>query len=39
MVDGKNKGHYGLVDYISETIDLTQEDDEFSEGKLMLKNI
>ncbi len=37
MVDGKSKGHYGLVNYVSNQIDLTQEDDEFPEGKLMLK--
>ena len=40
MVDGKNRGHYGLIEYDpinTENIDLTQEDDEFSEGKLYLR--
>ena len=40
MVDGKNKGHYGLINFDpikTETIDLTQEDDEFSEGRKLLK--
>ena len=31
-------GHWGLKNYIqSEEIELTQEDDEFSEGKILLK--
>lgn len=36
MVDGKNKGHYGLINYIPEQPDYTQEDDEFTEGKVNL---
>lgn len=35
-VDGIGNGHWGLRDY-KNTIELSQEDDEFSEGKLLLK--
>lgn len=40
MIEGKNKGHYGLINYDSNFNhpDLTQEDDEFSEGKKVLKH-
>ena len=38
-VEGVGKGHWGLRDFASEThVDLTQEDDEFSEGKILLKS-
>lgn len=37
MIDGKNKGHYGLVDYNDCNIEFSQDDDEFSEGKVALK--
>lgn len=37
MVEGKNKGHYGLVNYNYKDVDFTQEDYEFSEGKAFLK--
>lgn len=37
-VEGMGNGHWGLKNYIqSEEIELTQEDDEFSEGKILLK--
>ena len=37
-VEGLGKGHWGLRDFESEEIfELTQEDDEFSEGKFYLK--
>lgn len=37
-VDGIGNGHWGLRDIFSvHEIELTQEDDEFSEGKLLLK--
>ena len=33
------KGHWGLRNFESENhVELTQEDDEFSEGKILLKN-
>lgn len=35
-VDGIGNGHWGLIKYDNE-LELTQEDDEFSEGKLLLK--
>ena len=36
--EGIGKGHWGLRDFSSETyVELTQEDDEFSEGKILLK--
>lgn len=38
MIEGKNKGHYGLIEYNYEEVDYTTDDDEFSEGKIMLKN-
>lgn len=37
MVEGKNKGHYGLVQTAEESFDLTADDDEFAEGKKSLK--
>ena len=37
MVDGKNKGHYGLVAESAHHPDLTADDDEFSEGKELLR--
>lgn len=37
MVEGKNKGHYGLIKQNKEIFDLTADDDEFCEGKEMLK--
>ena len=40
MVDGKNHGHYALIKFDplkTNMIDLTQDDDEFSEGKKLLK--
>lgn len=37
MIDGKNKGHYGLIHPNSNTIDLTIDEDEFSEGKRRLR--
>ena len=37
-VEGLGNGHWGLRDFESEThVELTQEDDEFSEGKILLK--
>lgn len=37
-VEGIGKGHWGLRNYKnSDKIELTQEDDEFSEGKVLLK--
>ena len=36
MVEGKRKGHYGLLEEKGVSVDLTQEDDEFSEGKRYL---
>lgn len=37
-VDGIGNGHWGLVDYeYDKALELTQEDDEFIEGKLLLK--
>ena len=37
-VEGLGKGHWGLRDFKSESaVELTQEDDEFSEGKFYLK--
>ncbi len=37
-VDGVGKGHWGLRNFNQEeVIELTQEDDEFSEGKILLK--
>lgn len=38
MVDGKNKGHYGLLKQNEQSFDLTTDDDEFCEGKEMLKS-
>ena len=36
--EGVEKAHWGLRDFASEThVELTQEDDEFSEGKIFLK--
>lgn len=35
-VDGLGNGHWGLIAF-KDTLELTQEDDEFSEGKLLLK--
>lgn len=35
-VDGIGNGHWGLVEF-KDRLELTQEDDEFSEGKLLLK--
>ena len=38
-VDGVGKGHWGLRNFNQEeALELTQEDDEFSEGKILLKN-
>lgn len=37
MVEGKNKGHYGLIKQNKAIFDLTTDDDEFCEGKKMLK--
>lgn len=37
MVEGKNKGHYGLIKQNKAIFDLTTDDDEFCEGKEMLK--
>ena len=37
MVEGKSKGHYGLIAQDEKSFDLTFDDDEFSEGKAMLK--
>lgn len=37
MVEGKSKGHYGLIAYDENFFDLTTDDDEFSEGKEMLR--
>ena len=37
MVDGKNSGHYGLIEQKQCGLDLTADDDEFSEGKECLK--
>ena len=37
MVEGKNKGHYGLIKQDNTKFDLTADDDEFCEGKKMLK--
>lgn len=37
MVEGKNRGHYGLVNAKKEQFDLTTDDDEFAEGKRLLK--
>lgn len=37
MVEGKNKGHYGLIKQDKTTFDLTTDDDEFCEGKESLK--
>lgn len=37
-VDGVGKGHWGLRNFNQEeALELTQEDDEFSEGKILLK--
>lgn len=37
-VEGLGNGHWGLRNFESEThVELTQEDDEFSEGKILLK--
>lgn len=37
-VEGVGSGHWGLRDFLeNDKIDLTQEDDEFSEGKILLK--
>lgn len=36
MVEGKNRGHYGIVNYEVDNSYFTQDDDEFSEGKLLL---
>ncbi len=36
MIDGKNKGHYGLIEQKNCSLDLTADDD-FSEGKELLK--
>lgn len=38
MVEGKSKGHYGLITYDENFFDLTTDDDEFSEGKEMLRS-
>lgn len=37
MIDGKNKGHYGLIEQKNCSLDLTADDDDFSEGKELLK--
>ncbi len=37
MVEGKGRGHYGLIAQHPNYFDLTFDDDEFSEGKEMLK--
>ena len=38
-VEGLGNGHWGLRNFESKTyVELTQEDDEFSEGKILLKN-
>lgn len=37
MVEGKSKGHYGLIIQDESEFDLTADDDEFCEGKEMLK--
>lgn len=37
MVEGKSKGHYGLIKQDKTTFDLTTDDDEFCERKEMLK--
>jgi len=37
-VDGVGNGHWGLRNFVlDDKVDLTQEDDEFSEGKILLK--
>ena len=37
-VEGLGNGHWGLKNFIqSEAVELTQDDDEFSEGKVLLK--
>lgn len=37
-VDGVGNGHWGLRNFVlDDNVDLTQEDDEFSEGKILLK--
>jgi len=37
MVEGKNKGHYGLLTQDDNSFDLTSDDDEFAEGKELLR--
>lgn len=37
MVEGQNKGHYGLIQTSESSFDLTADDDEFVEGKETLK--
>ncbi|MEG1791819.1 MAG: restriction endonuclease, partial [Clostridia bacterium] len=38
MVEGKGHGHWGIKNYDNPIIELTQEDDEFEEGKESLKD-
>lgn len=37
MVEGKGNGHWGLRNYNSNVMELTQDDDEYEEGKIYLK--
>ena len=37
MLDGKNAGHYGLINELNCYVDLTTNDDQFSEGKQFLR--
>ena len=38
MIEGKNNGHYGLTNFDNSILkDVTQDDDEFSEGKQILR--
>lgn len=37
MIEGKHKGHYGLINTSKNNFDLTADDDEFVEGKEALK--
>lgn len=37
MVEGKSKGHYGLIEQDNNNFDLTADDDEFCEGKESLR--
>jgi putative restriction endonuclease len=37
MVEGKSKGHYGLIKQDKNIFDLTTDDDEFCDGKQLLR--